>query len=64
MAALLGELGMERVPRSVRMARTLLNTAPNRVWFRTDRGWASRPWKKGEKDAYIKEVLRPHEARY
>jgi hypothetical protein len=31
--------------------------APNRLWFKTDNGWASREWLLGEKSAYEVNIL-------
>ena len=31
--------------------------APSRFWFQTENGWASREWKKGEREQYEREVL-------
>jgi len=30
---------------------------PSRVWFPTRNGWASRPWKPGEREDYARRVL-------
>ena len=31
--------------------------APDRFWYRTERGWTSRPWRKGEREAYMRWLL-------
>jgi hypothetical protein len=31
--------------------------APDRVWFKTNNGWASRDWLPGERAAYERDVL-------
>jgi hypothetical protein len=51
----------EVVQRRMNMPHTLLNTAPQSVSVWSGTGWYQRPWMKGEREEYIKTVLRPHE---